>query len=155
MKWFHILLLKTLPLVELIIVVLISPSSFSLGWVSKKKIDFLLWLIKASQRGEGGNIMATSASHAHLFHSLLLSCSFSYTAGLKWPLSPSLIPSSDLLVNGITPTEHCESLPMTFSASPECPWTATSYFTTCHETDKALFYVPKGVCQVLSIPYST
>lgn len=121
MKWFHILLLKTLPLVELIIVVLVSPSSFSLGWVSKKKSDLLLWLIKASQRGEGGNIMATSASHAHLFHSLLLSCSFSYTAGLKWPLSPSLIPSSDLLVNGITPTEHCESLPYDILCFPWMP----------------------------------
>lgn len=37
MEWFHILLLKTLPLVELIIVVLILPSSFSFGWVSKNK----------------------------------------------------------------------------------------------------------------------
>lgn len=133
MEWFHILLLKTLPLVELIIVVLTLPSSFSLGWVSQKKGDLLHWLTKASQRGEGGNITATSASHAHLFHSCLLSCSFSYTAGLKWPLSPSLTPSSDLLLNG----------PMTFSASPECPWTATSYPTTCHETDKACVLCPQ------------
>lgn len=147
MEWFHILLLKTLPLVELIIAVLILPSSFSLGWVSKKKSGLLHWLIKASQRGEGGNIRATSASHAHLFHSLLLPCSFSYTAGLKWPLSPNLIPSSDLLLNGIIPTEQPVSpCPMTFSASTECPWTATSYFTTCHETDKAF-----ALCSQMSL----